>query len=859
MFYTNVMVMGDNILFRGINKEGKRVRQKIQYKPKLFVNSNKAKTEWNSLDGQAVEEVSFDSIRSARDFIKQYDSVENFPIYGAIPYDRMFLSDNYGVGMDWDMTQVCVGNIDIEVGSDAGFPEPDKANEIITAITIKINELYYTFACGDYVNTRSDVTYTKCDDEYDLLERFIDLWTLYYPDVITGWNIKFFDFPYLINRMRRVFGDDEMAKKLSPWGKISDYKTNYKNKELVCYDIAGVAMLDYYELYRKFAPNPNQESYRLDHICEIELGENKLDYSEHENLHQLYKLDFQKFIDYNIRDVYLVDKLDAKMKLIELVMTLAYDALVNYEDAFSQVRMWDTITYNALKHKKIVIPPKKHTSKSEQYEGAFVKAPICGVHDWVASFDLNSLYPHLIMMYNLSPETLIEYRNLPQEVRDFLSAHGSKINVDRLLKQDIPTELLKKYNLTMTPNGQFFTREKQGFLAEIMERMYNDRAMFKNKATEYKKQLQVCKDENEKAELKKLIAKFNNIQNAKKVTLNSAYGAIGNQYFRFFDIRIAEAITLSGQLAIRWIENQLNDYMNEILKSKNVDYVIASDTDSIYLKLGPLVNAVYSAGGKVSLPKEKVIDFMDKVCDQRIQPFINTSYQKLADYVNAYAQKMIMKREALADRGIWTAKKRYMLNVYDNEGVRYKDEFGNPAPDLKIMGMEAIKSSTPQYCRKKIKEAYNIMISGNELELMKFLEEARADFNQRDADEIAFPRGTSDLGKYADRIGIFTKGTPIHVRGALIFNHHVKLMGLEKKYPLIKDGDKVKFMYVKEPNTLQTDVIAFTNRIPKEFDLDRYLDYNMQYEKAFLDPLKLVLDAIGWKSEKRTSLEDFFG
>lgn len=852
MFYTNVMVMGDNVLFRGI-KDGKRIRQKIQYRPKLFVNSNKPNAEWHSLDGKPVEPVSFDSIRSARDFIKQYDSVENFPIYGAVRYDHMYLSDNYGVGMDWDMSQVVVANIDIEVGSEAGFPEPDRASEVITAITVKINGLYYTFACGDYINTRSDVTYTKCDDEYDLVERFIDLWTLYYPDVVTGWNIKFFDLPYLINRARRLFGDDEMAKKLSPWGKVSDYKNRYKNKEVICYDIAGVATLDYYELYRKFAQNPNQESYRLDHICEIEIGEKKLDYSEYENLHELYKLDFQKFIDYNIRDVYLVDKLDAKMKLIELVMTLAYDALVNYEDAFSQVRMWDTITYNALKKKKIVIPPKKHTSKSEQYEGAYVKPVQTGMHDWVASFDLNSLYPHLIMMYNLSPETLVEYRNLPQEIRDYLTRYGSRITVDNLLSKSIPTELLKNHGLALTPNGQFFKTDKQGFLAEIMERMYNDRAMFKQKATEYKKQLQTCTDEEEKAELKKLIAKYNNIQNAKKVTLNSAYGAIGNQYFRFFDIRIAEAITLSGQLAIRWIENDLNRYMNEVLETNNVDYVIASDTDSIYLKLGPLVNAVYGVDKVVKLPKEKVIDFMDRVCEQRIQPFIDESYQNLKDYMNAYAQKMKMKREALADRGIWTAKKHYILNVYDNEGVRFAE------PDLKIMGLEAIKSSTPQFCRVKIKEAYRLMITGDEATMMRFLNDARADFNGRDADEVAFPRGTSDLGKYTDRVAIYTKGTPIHVRGALIYNHFIKDKKLEKKYPLISDGDKVKFMYVKEPNPLQTDVIAFTGRLPKEFGLDGYLDYNMQYEKAFLEPVKNVLDAIGWKSEARGSLEDFFG
>lgn len=852
MFYTNVLVIGDNVLFRGV-KNGKRVRQKIPYRPKLFVNSNKPNTTWKALDGTPVEELAFDSIRSARDFIKQYESVENFPIYGAVRYDLMFLSDAFGNGMDWDMSQVCVANIDLEVGSDNGFPEPSKALEPITAITVKIGEHYYTFGCGDYVHSREDLTYKKCADEYELVEEFVALWTSVYPDILTGWNIKGFDVPYLVNRMRKLYGNDDMAQKLSPWGKLKEYKTTYKNKEVVGYEILGMSILDYYELYRKFAPNPNQENYRLDTICDVELGEGKLDYSEFENLHQLYKLDYQKFIDYNIRDVFLVDKLDAKMKLIELVMTLAYDALVNYDDAFSQVRMWDTITYNELKRKNIVVPPKQSSIKNAQYEGAYVKPVQVGMHDWLASFDLNSLYPHLIMMYNLSPETLVEFRDLPQEVRDFATRFGSKICVDNLLNKSIPTDLLKKHNLVLTPNGQFFRTDKQGFLAEIMERMYNDRAMFKGKATEYKKVLQTKTDPEEIAELKKLIAKYNNIQNAKKVTLNSAYGAIGNEFFRFFDIRIAEAITLSGQLSIRWIENKLNGYLNEVLKTKEQDYVIASDTDSIYLHLGPLVNTVYGVDKVIKMPKEKVIDFMDRVCEQRIQPFINDAYQELADYVNAYAQKMKMKREALADRGIWTAKKRYILNVYDNEGVRYKE------PDLKIMGLEAIKSSTPQFCRKKIKEAYRLMIESNEATVMKFLEETKSVFFTLPADEVAFPRGTSDLGKFSDRVAIYTKGTPIHVRGALVYNHYVKTLGLDKKYPLITDGDKVKFMYVKEPNSLQTSVIAFPNRIPKEFDLEPYLDYNTQYEKSFLDPVKDVLDSIGWKAEARSSLEDFFG
>ena len=846
MFYTNVAVVGDNVLYRGV-KEGKRVRQKIRYKPKLFVRSNK-QTRWQTLKGEPVEEMPFDSIRDAREFVKQYDGVSNFTIYGNTRYDYSFISDVFPDDIDWDINQTCVAYIDIEVGSENGFPEPERASEAITAITLMLNNHYYVFGCDKYAQHRPDVTYHKCEDEFELIDKFLDLWTQHYPDVVSGWNIKFFDFPYLVNRINRIYGDEKAAK-FSPWGKIDGYDVEFKGKQQKCYDIMGVAMLDYYELYRKYAPNPNQESFRLDHIASTELGERKLDYSEYGNLHTLYKENYQLFIEYNVKDVELVARLEDKMRLIELAMTLAYDAKVNYEDVFSQVRMWDTITYNALKKKHIVIPPKKSSKKDEQYAGAFVKDPILGMHEWVASFDLNSLYPHLIMMYNLSPEMLIEPDELNAELRKFIGDHGPKICVDNLLTKSIPTDLMKKQKVSLTPNGQLFKIEKQGFLSEIMETMYEDRAMYKQKAIEAKKLKEKSVSESERHELDKRIARFNNIQLAKKVTLNSAYGAIGNQWFRFFDIRIAEAITLSGQLAIRWIENKLNAHLNSMLKTKGVDYVIASDTDSIYLNLGGLVGRFI----KDTSDKKKTIRMLDSFCEERIQPFIDASYQELADYVNAYAQKMKMKREALADKAIWTAKKRYLINVYNNEGVEYK------TPQLKIMGLEAIKSSTPNACRKKFKEAFEVIISKDESATIDFINKFREDFKKLPIAEVSFPRGVNGIEKYADNKTIYGIKTPIHVKGSLLFNYHLQVNNLSKKYQKIKDGDKIKFCYLKEPNPIQCTVISFIDEIPKEFDLDKYIDYDMQYNKSFLEPLKIVLDAINWRVEKGNSLEDFFG
>lgn len=847
MFYTNIAMVGDNILFRGV-KNGKRIRQKIKYKPKLFVKSNnKQPSKWHTLSGEVVDEMSFASIRDAREFVKQYESVSNFTIYGNTRYDYAFISDLFPDDIDWDLSQMCVAFIDIEVGSENGFPDPEHANEAITAITILLNKKYYVFGCGEFKVHREDMEYIKCDNEFELIDKFLDLWTLHYPDIVSGWNIKFFDFPYLINRINKLF-DSEKAMKFSPWGKLNEREVELRGKTNQVYEIMGIAMLDYYELYRKYAPNPNQESYRLDHIASVELGERKLDYSEYGSLHELYRMDYQKFIEYNVKDVELVERLDDTMRLIELAATLGYDAKVNYEDVFSQVRMWDTITYNALKKKNVVIPPKKNSKKDEQYAGGFVKDPIIGMHDWVASFDLNSLYPHLIMMYNLSPETLVNYYSFNDEMSKFIADYGTKINVDNLLAKKIPTTVLKDNKVTLTPNGQLFSIEKQGFLSEIMERMYEDRAMFKTKAKEAEKRLQVSVSESEKNDLKKQIARFNNIQLAKKVTLNSAYGAIGNAYFRFFDIRIAEAITLSGQLAIRWIEIKLNAHLNSLLKTDKVDYVIASDTDSIYLNLGGLVNKFIPD----SSDKLKTIRMLDKFSNEKIQPFIDTSYEELAEYVNAYAQKMKMKREALADRAIWTAKKRYLINVYNNEGVEYAQ------PKLKIMGLEAIKSSTPNACRLKFKEAFDVIIKKDEDSVIEFIAKFREEFKALPISEIAFPRGVRGLSKYSDSKTIYGFKTPIHVRGSLIFNHYIEYHNLSKKYRKINEGEKIKFVYVKEPNPLQTSVVSFIDEIPKEFELDRFIDYDTQFEKSFLEPLKIVLDAINWRVEKGNSLEDFF-
>ena len=449
----------------------------------------------------------------------------------------------------------------------------------------------------------------------------------------------------------------------------------------------------------------------MDYIASVELGQKKLDHSEFDTFKDFYTKGWQKFVEYNIIDVELVDRMEDKMKLIELAITMAYDAKVNYNDVFYQVRMWDAIIYNYLKKRNIVIPPKERSDKDAKYAGAYVKEPIPGKYDWVVSFDLNSLYPHLIMQYNISPETLRETR------------HPS-VTVDKILNEELTFELYK--DSAVCANGAMYRKDVRGFLPELMEKIYKDRTI-------YKKKMLIAKQDYEKTPTKALekeIARCNNIQMARKIQLNSAYGAIGNQYFRYYKLVNAEAITLSGQVSIRWIENKMNGFLNKILQTEEVDYVIASDTDSIYLNMGPLVDKFLS---HKSDDKTKVVQLLDKICEDKLEPFIEQSYTELANYVSAYEQKMIMKRENISERGIWTAKKRYILNVWNSEGVQYSE------PKLKMMGIEAVKSSTPAPCRQMIKDGLKLMMSGTEEEVIDFIDKCRKEFKALPPEQIAFP------------------------------------------------------------------------------------------------------------------------
>ena len=826
-FWTNVSLQRNDLLVRGY-QDGKAFASRIPVKPHLYVDDPGGPGEFKTIDGKPVKKKEFKDVKEIMAFRQKYENVAGFNMYGLqtskswyyIYYD--YLQDHFPKEVQYDPKHIVVANIDIEVAADEGFPDPGLAEKPITAIAMQSGKAVIVFGCGDFTPQDPDHFYIKCVDEKELLRKFVDVWRKMNIDVVTGWNIETFDIPYLVNRMINLFGK-EFPKKLSPWGMLDQSMRLFAMTGKTGWDIIGINCIDYLAAYRKFTYT-QQESYSLDNIAHVELGERKLDYSEYDGLMGLYKENYQKFIEYNIKDVLLVKRLDDKMKLLELMYAIAYDAKVNLNDAFTSVRLWDVMINNYLKDRNIVVPRAIPQEKERQNVGGYVKDPQRGMQEWIASFDLNSLYPHLIMQYNISPET---YRGV----------HEARTTVDKIL-DGAYDNIDNPDDNTIGGSGAMYTKDFKGFLPTLMERTYKDRVVWKNRLIEAKKK----GDENE-------ISRCDNMQMAKKIQLNSAYGALANPFFRWFKLEYAESITASGQLSIRWIEKKINEYLNnefnrDPIAGDDKDYVVAIDTDSVYVNLSRIVTE-----------PERGIDQLDNFAKDVFEPLIDKWYGELAKYTNAYAQRMVMKREVIADRGVWTAKKHYALNVWDNEGFRMKE------PYQKVMGLESVRSSTPKICREAIKSALSIMLNENETRFIKFIEDFRKEFYSLPFEDVAFPRGVSDINKWQDVRGstiLPKKGTPIHVRGSIIYNNLMKEYNLIGKYNVINQGDKIKFCYLKLPNPCREHVISVPHTLPKQFGLDKYIDYEKQFEKSFLEPIKTVADSAEWKVEKMITLEDFW-
>ena len=841
-FYTNVFVYGDKVYVRGY-EDGKRFEYRDVYRPYLFVKT-KNKSQYKTLDDKYVDKVDFEGVKESRDFMANYSDVDGFEIYGSNLYTYQAIYGLFRGEVNYNVDDINVVSLDIETSTLNGFPNMEYADKEIITLSMRKKGKVIVLGTRPYKPKSEDVVYVQCRNESDLLEKFLEAWNSnnWKPDVVTGWNIEYFDIPYLYKRITNVLGPKQ-ANKLSPWGIVKERQVGNDPTSPKIYDVYGISVLDYMALYKKFSYTP-QESYKLDHIAEYELGERKLDYSEYESMHEFYMQDFERFVDYNIHDVVLVDKLEEKLKFIEQVFAIAYDAKVNYIDTFTTVRIWDIIITNYLMDRNIVVPHVERGDLEERQAidtemgpivGGYVKDPQVGLHKWVCSFDLNSLYPHLIMQYNISPDTYIGVVD--------------EVTIERCLNKQVGSDFektLSDQNMTMSPNGALFSKNNVGFLPTLMETMYNDRTVWKKRMIEAKKQY----EQTPTRELANEIARCNNMQMAKKIQLNSAYGALGNVYFRWYQRNLAEGITMSGQLSIRWMEKHINEYLNKLFKTENEDYVIACDTDSMYIRLERLVDGVFKDDQH---DIHKIVKFLDNVCEKKLQPFIDDTFASLGEYMQVMKQKMVMKREAIANKGIWTGKKHYILNVYNNEGVEYSE------PKLKMQGIEAVRSSTPAACRKNIKKALEVIMNQDEQAAIKFITDFKTEFMTLPFEEIAFPRSVRDMKKYQDASSIYRKSTPIHVKGSLIYNALLREHKIDTKYPIIRDGDKIKFAYLRTPNPARDSVISSPGDLPKVLNIHPYVDYERQFDKSFLEPIKSILDAVGWQiKDRRQTLEQFF-
>ena len=847
-YYTNVFKRGNSLYVREVIN-GKREYNTVEFAPTIWTTNKPVDTTetWHDMYGK---ELYPKKLSTMGEFYSYQKDFSNVTVHSAPGHIYQYINEYYPENIDWKISDIRIFTIDIEteVGDD-GFHEPDLANERIQLITVKDfnSNKFITFGLHPYTNTNENVIYIHEPNELSLLRRFIAFWTKFYPDVVTGWN-SHFDTVYLYNRISKLLGVN-IANKLSPYDVVTVRDKTIGKKVYKVVDIGGISHLDYLVLYKKFTYN-SQESYTLDYISSVELGESKVD-NPYDTFKDFYQKDFQLFVDYNIQDVALVEKLENKLKFIELALTIAYSAKILYEDVFSPIKTWDVIIYNYLYNKKMVIPNKDPNNiKTRKYGGGYVKPPLIGRHDWVVSLDVTSLYPSLIMAYQVSPEKITNI-TLP-------------VTINGLLEEQYDLSKIYNQDLCMAANGCCFTKGDKGILPSLIQFYFDKRKEAKGELKIVKKELEELKkiinpsiDEQKLLEEKtNIAAKLNGKQMAVKILINSLYGALGSDNFRYFDLRMAEGITFSGQLTIQWVANRLNAFINKLCNTSNIDRIPLIDTDSIIINLSDFINKYIP-----NETTENKIKYLDKLTEDKIRPFIGTCVEELLSYTNAYENKIYFARENIVDTMISCAAKSYVMSIYNSDGIQYTK------PKLKIMGLSMIKSSTPKIVRQKLKDSLDIILYSNESKIQEFISEYKKEFMKLPLLDIAFPRGVSDITKYADSNTIYkpgqcvkangkviNTGTPINVRGSLLYNHYLRKYKLLGKYPEIKNGDKIKYVHLKLPNYINEDMIAFPAKLPKEFKLDRFVDYDLMFEKSFIASIESLLNALNWTVEPQNTL-----
>jgi DNA polymerase elongation subunit (family B) len=827
----NAYQSSSNQITHIFSEDGIVKKEKVNFKPFLGIHASRNEdTSWSDMYGKPVKVKVFNSIMEMHNWKKENKGI--LEIFGDIDIVDMFVATQYRGDIHLDRTGLKIFNIDIEVfvESGGGFPKATEAKHPVNAITINdmVPNTYTTFAYVDYIPKHQNETFIQCDDEIDLIAKFLKFWNKEDPQIITGWYINDFDIPYLVNRINKLHGPEEV-KKLSVDRVIKTIKkTDSTGRETINYALQGHIIWDYIELYKKYTQE-TREAYTLDHISRVELGDNKIEYhEEYDNLNDLYLKNPQLFLEYNIKDTALVYELDYKLDYINVAMSIMHKAKCRPDKIFGTIAPWDCIIYNKLLSRKILCPPNVNHTRAD-FVGGFVGTPTPGLHLWLEVVDIVSSYPNQIISYNLSPETAIPDSKLPFELMDIkLRFTGIDICADLEKTKEIG-ETLRKFEVAFTSNGYFFDISKEGIIPNIFAELFALRKAYKKELKEHK-----AAGRDREAKIADLY------QYTIKILLNSGYGALANNFSRYFDIRIGEAITSNGQVACKGM-------INSIEKKLKIPVVYA-DTDSNFICLDSVLKDRFKEKLDQTDNQTKV-DFLLKYSEKCIEPVMNEFFLGLKENMNMRKLTIGAEPECIADVTLFTAKKRYIMNKLWDEGTFHVEK-----PKRKIRGVEIVRSSTPKLIREKLKEAVDIIFTTKSNDAMiEFIEAFKIEFQKLPVETIAFPRSVT-LGDYV-RGG---KGLPIGVCAAFSYNDYLRKLQLEQKYVSINDGDKIKFCYIKQPNHVRSHVIGFPNKLPSEMLGTFKLDYDLQFQKAFLAPLDNILKAIGWNSEKINTFDDWF-
>jgi len=835
-FYTNVLQHRGQIFVRGYDN-GEQFFEQVKYNPYLFAKTDKP-SEFKNIQKENVEKISFSSMAEARQFLKEYKDVDGFDIYGMENFVYTYIYDNFFKNgrVEYERNLVRTATIDIETDASGSFPNVEEADKEINAVTITYKDKKYTLGFFDYVPEDKNTIYIKCGNEASLLRKMIKILQQIKPDLLTGWFSEAFDFPYITNRCRRILGEEE-TKLLSPWGIITQREVFEKGMKKIITTWGGITLVDYINVYKKFE-TATEEMYSLDFIANKQLGVGKIDYGEYGSLHQLYVQNKPKFFFYNTIDCVRIDQIENKLKLFDVLLSLAYLTGTNLIDAFATVRPWDTAVHNYLMDRKTVVPTMDIQGEDEEgVMGGYVRDPEPGLHKLVVSFDVKSLYPSLVRQCNISPDTIITTL--------------TGVTIDNLLEDKVSPEIfkrIKEQNVSMCATGVVFDNSFEGVIPAIMTEAYGMRVIFQDRQDKADAKLEELKQKNITSGPDFSVYESESgfcraQQQATKIFLNGGFGALLSRFYRWYDKRLGESITATGQYVLKHLGNEINLYFKS--KGCKKPALVYGDTDSLYLALAEYADIVWP--GKT---EAELINLVADFCKNELQTLIDKTFSDILAKMNHRTKTLKMAREVIARSGFWTAKKRYALAVWDMKGLRYAE------PQIKMQGLEPVKNSVPRVLRGMIKEAIKTILLKDEKDLQKYVSSAFDKFKEASYEEISTTRNTDSMSNYHFKDNQFSLKTPIVVRGALMYNHMIDKLGLEGKYKKIQPGEKAKSCYLKMPNPINCNIISVPLEIPKEFGLDDFIDYRLQFEKNFIKPLTTITEVVKMNLEEVNSFDD---